>query len=414
MVAPLEFLVRSASVAPTTGGKRSLYGSEGHIARQRFPPAQGSESPHMGDIQQSVLFDLMGERGAPSLSRPLREAQVESIDGLLHEIRPLRVLLAEGHRTVAQSLTALVDALGNAEVSAVASNADMAISLGQSLSPDVAIIDLDLSPNCSLVTALHALCPEIRIVVLGSQQGNAEDLVRALAAGAVGAIHREAPLEDLHRALASSTRMAPVVAGEAAGVLLGSYMDVLTEKRRKDVATIEALAAAVEARDSPTAQHLERVTDLATRCMEILDPDVAQMEEVAYGFMLHDVGKIGIPDAILNKPGPLDEGEWKIMRGHPELGVRIVDPVGFSKTTTEIILCHHERWNGNGYPFGLRHDEIPLPARAFAVADAFDAITSDRPYRGAATHEIALDEIKAGAGKSFDPDVVDLFVGMMN
>jgi HD-GYP domain-containing protein (c-di-GMP phosphodiesterase class II) len=191
-------------------------------------------------------------------------------------------------------------------------------------------------------------------------------------------------------------------------------MEVLTKKRQKDVATIEALAAAVEARDQPTALHLERVTALATECMEAIDPFAAQMEEVAYGFMLHDVGKIGIPDAILNKPGPLDSAEWDVMRGHPDLGVKIVDPVGFSATTTDIILCHHEHWNGNGYPNRLKGEEIPLAARAFAVADAFDAITSDRPYRQAAGREIALDEIKLSSGTTFDPDVVDVFVGIMN
>jgi HD-GYP domain-containing protein (c-di-GMP phosphodiesterase class II) len=130
--------------------------------------------------------------------------------------------------------------------------------------------------------------------------------------------------------------------------------------------------------------------------------------------MLHDVGKIGIPDAILNKPGPLDTDEWTVMQGHPEMGIRIVDPVGFGDATTDIILSHHEHWNGNGYPNRLRGDEIPLAARVFAVADAYDAITSDRPYRPAAPKTIALDEIRRDAGQRFDPDIVDLFVGLRN
>jgi response regulator RpfG family c-di-GMP phosphodiesterase len=324
------------------------------------------------------------------------------------------VLIVERHRTVAQSLTALVGAVGGAEVLGVAGDAVEAISLAARFKPDVAIVDLELSPNCSLVTGLHSMSPDTRIIVLGSRQGNAEDLVNALASGAVGAIHREASLESLHRALETSTRKAPVVAEEAAGVLLSSYMEVVTEKRRKDVATIEALAAAVEARDVSTARHLERVTSLATRCIQAIDPNLQHMEELSYGFMLHDVGKIGIPDAILNKPGPLDPDEWAIMRGHPELGVRIVDPVGFSETTTEVILCHHEHWDGNGYPNRLRGEEIPQAARVFAVADAYDAITSDRPYRPALSREVALGEIMEGAGRTFDPDVVDLFVGLMN
>ena len=327
---------------------------------------------------------------------------------------PLRVLIAERHRTVAQSLTALVGALGSAEVMGVASHADEAISMGSRLTPDVAIVDLDMSPNCTLVSGLHALSPQTRIIVLGSRQGQTEDLVRALAAGAVGAIYREDSLDSFHHALERSTRATPVVADEAAGMLLSSYMDVLGEKRKKDVATIGALAAAVEARDAVTGRHLERVTQEATSLMTAIDPEIAALEEVAYGFMLHDVGKIGIPDDILKKPGPLDDKEWDVMRGHPEMGVRIVDPVGFSDTTTQIILCHHERWDGSGYPHKLKGDQIPLEARVFSVADAYDALTSDRPYRAALDKVIALDTIKESSGKMFDPDIVDMFVGLKN
>lgn len=338
---------------------------------------------------------------------------MEPLAAKISEPKPLRVLIAERHRTVAQSLTALIGALGGAEVTAVATGPEEAIEAGSRLCPDVAIIDLEMSPNCSLVTGLHAISPETRIIVLGSRDADAGNLVKALASGAVGAIYHEADVDALARAL-TSTREAPVVAEEAAGVLLSSYMDVLTEKRKKDVATIEALAAAVEARDVSTARHLERVTDLATECLTSIDPALGSMEEMAYGFMLHDVGKIGIPDAILNKPGGLNDEEWAVMRGHPELGVRIVDPVGFSDTTTEIILSHHEHWDGNGYPNHLRGEEIPLAARAFSVADAYDAMTSDRPYRAAMPETIALDELKKGAGSTFDPDIVDLFVGLRN
>lgn len=326
------------------------------------------------------------------------------------EPMPLRVLVAERHRTVGQALTALVDSLGGAQVTALARDAQEAIDLGSRLNPDVAIVELGLSPNCSLVAGLHALCPDTRIIVLGTREGDANDLVRALAAGAVGAIYKEASVDSLQRALSSSTRSAPVLADEASGVLLNCYMDVLTEKRKKDVAMIESLAAAVEARDASTGRHLDRVTALASECISVIDSDLATIEEIGYGFMLHDVGKIGIPDAILNKPGPLDADEWAIMRRHPELGVKIVEPAGFSEATTEIILCHHEHWDGDGYPNRLRAEEIPLTARAFAVADAYDALTSDRPYRKAVTKEEALDEIKDESGTTFDPDIVDLFV----
>lgn len=328
--------------------------------------------------------------------------------------QPLTVMIAERHRTIAQSLASLVRELGSAEVVAEVSTPAEALELGQSLAPDVAIIDLELSPNCALVTLLHETSPETRIVVLGDRdQGTPRGLVDALASGAVGAIFRdEMSSHDLIRALRSSSSARPVVADEAAGVLLGSYVDALSEKLKRDHSTIHALAAAVEARDAGTGQHLRRVTDLALRCMSEIDEGLSLNEEVRYGFTLHDVGKIGVPDHILSKPGPLTSDEWAVMRTHPELGVKIVEPIGFSNATMGIILHHHERWNGSGYPHGLKGLEIPLAARTFAVADAYDAMTSDRPYRAAMSEEEAIRIILDERGAAFDPDIVDVFLGL--
>jgi putative two-component system response regulator len=237
--------------------------------------------------------------------------------------------------------------------------------------------------------------------------------VNALASGAVGAIYRdEMSFGDLVRAVHSSSRKRPVVADEAAGVLLSSYVDALSEKRLRDHSVIHALAAAVEARDSGTGQHLNRVTDLAVRCMSEMDENMARNEEVQYGFTLHDVGKIGVPDEILNKPGPLSAAEWSIMRTHPELGAKIVEPIGFSSATMGVILHHHEKWNGTGYPKKLKGTEIPLAARTFAVADAYDAMTSDRPYRMAMTDDEAIRIILDEREGAFDPDIVDVFLGL--
>jgi HD-GYP domain-containing protein (c-di-GMP phosphodiesterase class II) len=128
--------------------------------------------------------------------------------------------------------------------------------------------------------------------------------------------------------------------------------------------------------------------------------------------VLHDVGKIGVPDRILNKPGPLSNNEWGLMRQHPELGIRIVEPIGFSPTATDIILSHHEHWDGTGYPFGLNRGEIPLPARLFSVVDSYDAMTHDRPYRAAMATEDALQIIKAKSGTVYDPEIVDIFIDL--
>ena len=322
----------------------------------------------------------------------------------------LRVLVAEQHRTSAEALARVVDGFSDSCVAAALSDAEEVVAHGAKLSPDVAVIDLALSPDCSVVTALHQASPDTRIIVLAERDGSEADaMVKALAAGAVGAIYKESSIDSLARALESSTRATPVVTDEAAGVLLGSYIEALSDKRQRDAATIEALAAAVEARDLGTGRHLKRVTQLAVECIEHIDPTLARNEEVRYGFMLHDVGKVGIPDAVLNKPGPLTTAEWRTMRRHPEIGLEIVGPIGFSKAATDVILCHHERWDGGGYPLGLSGEQIPVVARAFSVADAFDAMTSDRPYRAAMSQEDALAVIDLDAGTRFDPTVVDTF-----
>lgn len=332
-----------------------------------------------------------------------------------HDQASLNVLIGDRHRTVADSLGKIVGALGDVDVTTSVDTSANLVELARKVSPDVAIIDLALSPSCSLVSALHSLLPDTRIVVMAERESHdAADLLKALEAGAVGAMYKEASFEQLARALKSSSSSTPVVSEEATGLLLGSYLDALGEKRRKDVAMIEALAAAVEARDATTGMHLGRASELATICLDEIDPALSKNEEVAYGFMLHDVGKIGVPDAILNKRGPLTESEWEVMRQHPTMGAKIVEPIGFSSATTDVILCHHERWDGNGYPNGLSGEQIPLAARTFSIADAFDAMTSDRPYRSALSRAETLDVLRSGAGSAHDPEIVDLFVSINN
>ncbi len=322
----------------------------------------------------------------------------------------IKVLIAERHRTFCDSLATIIEATGTAEVTARTTTAEEALESGRKAAPDVALVDLALSPDCGLVSALHYVSPDTRIIVMSERAAPATGVIDALASGAVGAIYRDASLEELGRILTSSSRHNPSVPGEATAILLDSYLNSLADRRQRDLSTIEALAAAVEVRDLETGQHLRRVTSLAERCLERIDPDLARNEEVRFGFTLHDVGKIGVPDAILNKKGPLDESEWKMMRKHPELGVKIVEPIGFSSAATDIILSHHERFDGKGYPFGLAREEIPITARAFAVLDAFDAMTSDRPYRQGVAPAVALEGIQRHSGTQFDPDVVDILI----
>jgi ribonuclease P protein subunit RPR2 len=188
--------------------------------------------------------------------------------------------------------------------------------------------------------------------------------------------------------------------------------EALARLRESYTDMIRTLAFVVEAKDPGTRAHLARTHDYAVELARAVDPPMAEDQQLRYGFLLHDVGKVGVPEAILNKRGPLDEREWRVMRTHPLLGVQMVAGIKSLGHAVEVIRCHHERWDGAGYPAGLRGEEIPLGARIFAVADAFDAMTSTRPYRRALPLERAYREIADGAGSQFDPTVVDAFDGL--
>ena len=175
-------------------------------------------------------------------------------------------------------------------------------------------------------------------------------------------------------------------------------------------AVVAALANAVEAKDAPTERHCERLALLAARLGSRLGLSIAELDAVAYGALLHDVGKIGVPDAVLTKAGPLTEEEWALVRRHPEIGERICAPLEAFATFGTIIRHHHERWDGTGYPDGLRGEATSLGARIVGIVDAFDAMTHDRPYRGALSVDQALEELRRGAGRQFDRQLARLFV----
>jgi HD-GYP domain-containing protein (c-di-GMP phosphodiesterase class II) len=173
------------------------------------------------------------------------------------------------------------------------------------------------------------------------------------------------------------------------------------------VATVRVLVNAVEARDAYTGRHAERVAAYGMELAGAMDPELTDDPQMEFGFLLHDVGKVGISDSILHKPGPLTESEWALMRRHTVLGSQIISEISFLSKANEVVRSHHERWDGRGYPDGLVREEIPLPARIFAVADTLDAITTERPYRPAASMPAARDEIALESGAQFDPLVVE-------
>jgi response regulator RpfG family c-di-GMP phosphodiesterase len=174
--------------------------------------------------------------------------------------------------------------------------------------------------------------------------------------------------------------------------------------------TVVALASALESKDTGTRQHSQRVQHYALELAAVLAPEMLDRPGPEYGFLLHDVGKIGIPDEVLRKPGPLTDAERRLMEKHTVLGEQMLNGVAFLRgDAIEVVRSHHERWDGTGYPDEMIGEEIPLGARIFAVADTLDAMTSDRPYRSALAWEEAAGEIERQAGKQFDPTVVETF-----
>ncbi|RME07753.1 MAG: HD domain-containing protein, partial [Anaerolineae bacterium] len=178
-------------------------------------------------------------------------------------------------------------------------------------------------------------------------------------------------------------------------------------------ATIEGWARALEYRDQATEGHSQRVTALTLQLASTMGVPEEELPHIYRGALLHDIGKMGIPDHILRKAGPLDEEEWALMKQHPVFAHEMLAGIEYLRPALDIPYCHHERWDGSGYPRGLKGEQIPLAARIFAVVDVYDALTSDRPYREAWTHEQAVNYLRDNAGKLFDPDVVAEFLKIL-
>ncbi len=184
----------------------------------------------------------------------------------------------------------------------------------------------------------------------------------------------------------------------------------LFDSRTAHLQTVIMLANVIEARDPYTAGHIERVRRLALNLAFALDWSNEQIVILEFGAILHDIGKIIVPSQILKKTGPLDETEWKLIRRHPEEGAKMLEGVDHLKSAIPYVLYHHEWWNGSGYPMGLSGDKIPREGRLLAIVDAFDAMTTNRPYHVSMMAKEAIEEISQNKGIYFDPDMVDVFI----
>jgi len=179
-------------------------------------------------------------------------------------------------------------------------------------------------------------------------------------------------------------------------------------------ATLEGWSLALEMRDHDTDEHTRRVTELTITLAKRMGIPEFELEDIRRGAFLHDIGKMGIPDSILHKPSALSKSEWEIMKKHPELACQLLSKIEYLRPALDIPYCHHEKWDGSGYPRNLKGEEIPLSARIFAVVDVFDALTSDRPYRKAWTKEDSLKYIKEQSGSHFDPDIIRGFLDVLS
>jgi putative two-component system response regulator len=265
--------------------------------------------------------------------------------------------------------------------------------------PDLLLLDVEL-PGMNGFDICRNLRADPRTValpiILLTGRGAIGDVVAGLDAGADDFLRKPYEQAELMARIRSTLRMADAVAEVAA-----------THQ------VIAALANAVEAKDALTEEHCQRLASFAHRLGTAIDLDPVNMRALAFGALLHDIGKIGIRDEVLTKPGPLTRQEWADMRLHPIIGERICEPLAVSREFGPIIRNHHERWDGKGYPDGLRGEQIPIGARVVGVVDAYDAMVHSRPYRPARHPEQAIAELRKGAGAQFDPALVPVFVEIL-
>jgi response regulator RpfG family c-di-GMP phosphodiesterase len=286
--------------------------------------------------------------------------------------------------------------------------------------PPMMVTDLKM-PNMdgiALLQAVRAIDPDAAVIVL-TGAADVKTAIDSLKLGAYDFIMKPVNVDELVIAADRALERRQLLIERRE---YQTYLELRVEEATRDLqgayrqlqdtykSTLEALGSALDTRDVGTEAHSRRVHGYSLSTARECGVPEEQLTDIAHGVLLHDIGKIGIPDAILLKPGPLTPEEWKVMRRHPEIGKRLIENIPFLCGAVPIVYHHHERWDGSGYPLGLRGEGIPLGARIFAVVDAFDAMTFDRPYSKAISFEAAKAEIRRCAGTHFDPSVVQSFL----
>ncbi len=330
---------------------------------------------------------------------------------------PVRLLIADDDPVIREVLQ---DFLRARYACHAVDSGEAALQLLRETHFDLIISDITM-PGMSgleLVPQALRLVPDAVIIMISGAQ-TVDHAIAAMRAGAFDYLTKPFDLAQVEAAVSRALRHHDLLVTkrryeqQLAGLVaqrtdeLHRALDSLAGSYR---ATLQALTAALETRDHETHGHSERVVSFTLRLGREFNVAGDAARALEFGALLHDIGKIGIPDAILRKPAALDDGEWACMRQHPALGAQILARIEFLAGAALVVAQHHERWNGTGYPCGLAGPQIDLNARIFAVADAFDAITSDRVYRVGRSYEAAADELRQEAGRQFDPDVVAAFL----
>jgi putative two-component system response regulator len=317
------------------------------------------------------------------------------------------ILIVDDEEAGRQTLESILEGEGYQLV--IAENGQQAIEMAKATLPDVILLDV-MMPGMTGFQVCERIrndpsIAEIPIILLTALDDR-DSLLTGLKAGADDFITKPFDRFELRARLIGITRLNRYhkLAEERQ-----KLRDVHTELMEAYEETIAGWSRAMDLRDRETEGHSQRVTDLTLKMAKMFGMSDEELVQVRRGALLHDMGKLGIPDAILQKQDKLNEEELQTMRKHPQFAYDLLNPIEYLRGALAIPFCHHEKWDGTGYPRGLKGDEIPVAARLFAVVDVWDALTSDRSYRAAWKKEEALEYIREQSGKHFDPQVVDLF-----
>ena len=327
-----------------------------------------------------------------------------------------RILIVDDEPEITAILT---DLFSNEYDCEAAGSAELAIETLKQREFELVVSDITMPGMSGLDMIPHAkrLSPNSVVVMISGMQ-TVESAIGALRLGAFDYVMKPFDLRQVEAVVKRALEHQELIVAKQR---YENHLEELVEQRTAELdqtlnsledayrSTLKALTAALETRDLETHGHSERVVTYSLRLGREYGLDAARMKSLEFGSLLHDIGKIGVPDLILRKPAKLTEEEWVLMREHPTHGQQILRGIEFLEGAARVVAQHHEKWDGSGYPLGLKGEEIDLCARIFSVADAFDAMTSDRVYRKGKPYDDAAKELDLWAGKQFDPKVVEAF-----